>query len=93
MLKMFGQKGEGPCRPRIDYPCDWQYTIIGESRSEICRVVEKHVREEPLRLTDSNVSRSGRYVSMKLEVTVHSEEERRELYTLLAAQPAVRVVL
>lgn len=80
-------------RPRIDYPCRWQYKIIGESRTEIRRVVEHHVSERPLALTDSHVSSGGRYVSMNLEVSVGSDEERLALYRLLAAEPAIRVVL
>jgi len=93
MMKMFQRADSGPCRPKITYPCRWQYTIIGESRADICQTVRQHIREEPLQLTDSNVSRNGRYISMNLEVTVHSEEQRRELYTLLAAHPTIKVVL
>jgi len=81
------------CRPRIDYPCRWQYKIIGESRTEICRVVEMHVQERPLQLTDSNISSGGRYVSMNLEVIVENDEQRLELYRLLAGHPAIKVVL
>jgi hypothetical protein len=79
--------------PKIDYPCRWQYRIIGESRTEIRRVVERYVRERPLSLVDSHVSSGGRYVSMSLEVTVCSDTERLELYRLLAGDPAIRVVL
>ena len=79
--------------PKIEYPCRWQYKIIAESRTEIRRVAELHVRERPLTLADSNVSSGGRYVSMNLEVTVCSDEERLELYRLLAGDPAIRVVL
>ena len=79
--------------PTIDYPCRWQYKIIGESRVEIRRAVELHVRQRPLALADSHVSSGGRYVSMSLEVTVASDEERLVLYRLLAAEPAIRVVL
>ena len=81
------------CKPKIDYPCAWQYKIIGFSREDIRRVVAEHVRVEPLPLTDSKVSSGGRYVSMNLEITVHSEKERLELYTLLTADPAIKVVL
>ena len=79
--------------PKIDYPCRWQYRIIGESRTEIRRAVEMHVPERPLSLADSHVSSGGRYVSMSLEVTVCSDTERLELYRLLAGDPAIRVVL
>lgn len=79
--------------PKIEYPCRWQYKIIAESRTEIRRVVELYVRERPLILTDSHISSGGRYVSMNLEVMVYGDEQRLELYRLLAGDPAIRVVL
>lgn len=83
----------GSRTPRIEYPCLWQYRIIGESQVAIRNIVEKHVGGRHFRLTLSNVSSGGRYVSMNLEVTVHGDEQRRALYHLLAGDPAVRVVL
>lgn len=80
-------------RPRIDYPCPWEYRIIGESRIEIGRAVAEHIGDRPHTLTPANVSSGGRYVSMNLEVTVHSDAQRIALYHLLAGHPAVRVVL
>ncbi|MDD3618236.1 MAG: DUF493 domain-containing protein [Desulfobulbaceae bacterium] len=80
-------------KPRIDYPCLWQYRIIGESKVAIRKAVEEYVRLQPFSLTPANVSSGGRYVSMNLELTVHGEEQRLALYRLLAGHPAVRVVL
>ena len=91
--KIFPGSAVGPCRHRIEYPCLWQYKIIGESKVEIHKAVEVHIGRRPYTLTLSNVSASGRYVSMNLEVTVHGEEQRLALYHLLAAHPAIRVVL
>ncbi len=81
------------CKPKIDYPCTWQYKIIGISKADICRVVESVVQEQPYVLTDSHVSRSGRYVSMNLEMTVHDEEQRLALYRIMGDDPAIKVIL
>lgn len=81
------------CKPQIDYPCEWQYKIIGESATLIAELVAGHVHEKDYVLTRSNVSSSGRYVSMSLELIVQSEERRLELYRLLAEDPSVKVVL
>jgi len=81
------------CRPKIDYPCTWQYRIIGESATAITELVTEIVHEKGYTLTRANVSRGGRYVSMALELTVQTEERRLELYRLLAADPTVKVVL
>lgn len=80
-------------RPIIDYPCTWQYKIIGESRAAIRKVVAEAVADRHFTLTDSNVSSSGRYVSMSLELTVHNDEQRLELYRIFAASQEIKVVL
>jgi putative lipoic acid-binding regulatory protein len=81
------------CKPRIDYPCIWQYKIIGESFMAIRKVVEGAVADKYFTLTESNVSSSGRYVSMSLELTVHNDEQRLELYRIFAASQEIKVVL
>ncbi len=81
------------CKPKIEYPCAWQYKIIGESASTISRLVADLVHEKEYALSRSNVSSGGRYVSMCLELTVGSEERRLELYRQLGQDPTVKVVL
>ncbi len=81
------------CKPKIDYPCSWQYKIIGESREEIRRVVESSVQQKPFELSESNVSSGGRYVSMNLELIVEDEDQRLKLYRIIGESPAVKVVL
>lgn len=82
----------GNCKAKIDYPCSWQYKIIGESITEIRNIVQAVVVEE-YTLTESNVSSGGRYVSMNLELTVQSEDRRLELYRVLAAANEIKVVI
>jgi len=93
MKKILTQSSGQSCKPKIDYPCTWQYKIIGESAVAITRLVADHVHEKGYTLTDSNISSGGRYVSMSLELTVQSDERRLELYRLLAEDPTVKVVL
>lgn len=93
-MKKIPTKSSGQsCKPKIDYPCTWQYKIIGESATEITRLVKEHVCEKGYILTNSNVSSGGRYISMSLELIVNSDERRLELYKLLAADSTVKVVL
>ncbi|GAB4344502.1 MAG: hypothetical protein Kow0089_21080 [Desulfobulbaceae bacterium] len=92
MLKLPKHVASSGCRPKIDYPCSWQYRIIGESVSEMERIVAGLVHEE-YTLTRSNVSRNGRYVSLSLELVVESEARRLELYRLLGAESQIKVVL
>lgn len=84
---------DSSCKPKIDYPCTWQYKIIGESKTDITRVVDTAVQYQPYVLTDSNVSSSGRYISMNLELTVENDEQRLALYRIMGADPAIKVIL
>lgn len=93
MKKIPKQPSAKMCKPKIDYPCTWQYKIIGESATVITKLVADHVHEKDYTLISSNVSSSGRYVSMSLELTVQNEERRLELYRLLAEDSTVKVVL
>jgi putative lipoic acid-binding regulatory protein len=93
MKKIPMHPSEKTCKPKIDYPCPWQYKIIGESGTVIKKLVALHVHEKDYTLTSSNVSSGGRYVSMALELTVQSEARRLELYRLLAEDTTVKVVL
>lgn len=87
------QPADDTCKPKIDYPCMWQYKIIGESATVITQLVADLVHEKDYVLKRSNVSSGGRYVSMSLELMVQTEERRLELYRVLADDPTVKVVL
>jgi putative lipoic acid-binding regulatory protein len=81
------------CKPEIAYPCRWQYRIIGEDRAAMHRAITTSVAAADCTIKDANVSSSGRYLSLSLEVTVHTDAERLQLYRLLAGHPAIRMVL
>ena len=93
MKKIPKQPFDSSCKPEINYPCRWQYKIIGESAQVITELVAELVHEKDHSLTRSNVSSGGRYVSMSLELTVENEERRLELYRLLAEDSTIKVVL
>jgi putative lipoic acid-binding regulatory protein len=80
-------------RPEIDYPTTWSYQVIGSDEELLRRAVAEVLagREHTLRLT--NASRTGKYISLRLELTVVDEAERLAIFEALAAHAAVRIVL
>ncbi len=84
---------EDGCKAQIDYPCQWQYKIIGTDKTQLLEAVNACVQGQDHTLTESNVSSGGRYLSMSLEMEVTSEEQRLSLHRQLAEHPAVKVVL
>ena len=81
------------CRPEIDYPCLWQYRLIGSDEAALRAALAACVEVERCVLAPGNRSSGGRYVSLVLELMVASEAERLDLYSRLAAHPDIRMVL
>lgn len=80
-------------RPEIDYPATWSYQVIGSDEALVREAVASVVleREHSLRLT--NTSRTGKYISLRLELTVVDEADRLAIFEALAAHAHVRIVL
>lgn len=85
--------GNSGCKPEIDFPCRWQFRLIGEERAAMIAAVGMVVDRSACEITDGNVSSGGRYLSVIVEQTVADEAERLRLYRQFAADPAIRVVL
>ena len=79
--------------PEIDYPCRWSYKVVGASELALRAAIAGVVAERAHEVTLSRLSRGGKYVSLKVEVTVHDHDERRRLANELHSHPAVVFVL
>ncbi len=84
---------EQGCKPQIQYPCRWQYRVIGEDKAAMEQAILSQVNPEESVITEGNVSSGGRYISLTVEMTVFDEAQRLLVYNLLAAHPSVRMVL
>lgn len=80
-------------KPEIQYPCLWQFRLIGEDRDAILEAIGAAVNGRRCRITDGNVSSGGRYRTLHLELTVQDEAERLQLQEAFSRHPAIRVVL
>jgi putative lipoic acid-binding regulatory protein len=81
------------CKPEIDYPCQWQFRLIGEDRAAMNQAISTWISASSYTVCDANVSSGGRFLSLSLEVTVNDDAERLHIYQLLAGDPAIRMVL
>ena len=77
----------------IDYPCRWQYRIIGRQADEIKAAIEQIVGDREKFITVSNNSRSGNYISLILELAVEDEQTRNRLYDALNTHQATIMVI
>lgn len=80
-------------KPVIEYPCRWLYKIIGSEAREIEVAVQQIMGETEHTLDLSHTSRTGKYVSFNLEVTVASEEARNFYFAALRHHASITMVL
>jgi len=80
-------------KPKIDYPCNWPYTVIGEDKEAIEEAVYHTCDGKNLTFDFSHTSSGGKYHSFNIEMEVKNEEERLSIYNRLNNHPAIKVVL
>ncbi|MFH2008538.1 MAG: DUF493 domain-containing protein [bacterium] len=94
---------KGGCQPAVtggcqwkvelDYPCPWSYKIIGADESQLRALIAGLVGDRAHTASLSNRSRSGKYTSLTLSLTVTDEADRLALFESLSRHPAVKFVL
>ena len=80
-------------KPKIDYPCDWHYKVIGTDAAEIIKAIEEAAAGMDYKISSSNVSSKGNYFSINLKVFVTSEAIRDIIFAKLEANEFVKMVL
>ena len=88
-------------RPQIEYPCPWDYKIIGTSEDalrgavQVClaRTLNQAPGAREFELGMSRTSNGGKYISLNLNLMVMDEVERNEIFTSLAGHPEIRIVI
>ncbi len=80
-------------KAEIDYPCGWEFKVIGGSSSRLTEAVAGVMAQRDYLLTPSRSSSSGKYLSFTLETVVADEGDRNAIYAALKAHPDIRMVL
>lgn len=83
---------ESSKRPEIEYPCNWDYKIIGTDVSEMIKVIEEAVGDLTYDLSPSNISKKGNYFSLNLTVYVPSEIVRDLIFQKVSSSAFVKIV-
>lgn len=80
-------------KPKIDYPCEWQYKVIGTDVDEMIKAIELAVVGMDYKISSSNVSSKGKYFSLNLKVIVTSEAIRDIIFEKIKTNEFVKMVL
>ncbi len=77
----------------LDYPCSWKYKLVVLESANAKNIIEDVMGKREHTLAQSKVSSKGKYKSYSLELIVHNEDDRKELYSLLGKHSEVKMVL
>lgn len=80
-------------KPNIEYPCNWDYKIIGTDVDEIIKAIELIADGMEYEISSSKVSSNGNYFSLNLKVFVTSEVIRDIIFSKLVTNEFVKMVL
>ena len=80
-------------QPKIEYPCKWDYCIIGEDETSLRQAVSEVLKSAQYGLSLSKTSKGGKYVSLELTTMVNNEEARNKIYASLRAHHSVKIVM
>ena len=77
----------------LEYPCTWSYKLIGHEKEAIQKAIHDVILEREHTLKHSNNSKTGKYVSMNLDLLVQNEEERSFIFEALKQHHNIRMIL
>ena len=77
----------------LEYPCNWCYKVIATEKEALQKAIHEVILEREHKLTHSNNSKTGKYVSMNLDLLVQNEDDRQFIYDALKAHQDIKMVL
>jgi putative lipoic acid-binding regulatory protein len=80
-------------KPDIDYPCEWEYTVIGADEARLREIIFTACAPLVPAITHSRTSRRGSYCSLNATVRVDDEQQRDAIFSRLQGYPEVKMVI
>ena len=77
----------------MSYPCVWTYKVFGRDEETMRRAIAVVVGKLAHHVEASNRSRTGKYVSLGVDVTVQTNEERLAIFRALHHHAEIMYVL
>lgn len=77
----------------LKYPCTWCYKVIASEKKALEQAIKDVLDEREHKLTHSNNSKTGKYISMSLDLLVHNEDDRTFIFEALKKHQHIKMVL
>ncbi len=78
---------------KLSYPCLWKYKLVLLKDKNSKKIVSNILGDYKHKLIESKVSKKGKFKSYSLELLVHNEDKRKELYKILGEHKEIKMVL
>ncbi len=79
-------------KPEIEYPCEWEYKIIGHSEDSLRQAVAS-IAPPGYSIAPGKESKQGKYCSLGLTVQVSDDEQRLKIFADLKVHADIVFVL
>ena len=77
----------------LAYPCTWTYKLIGYEKEAIQKAIHDVILKREHSLEHSNKRKTGKYISMNLDLVIKNEDERTFIFEALKAHQNIKMVL
>ena len=77
----------------LDYPCNWEYKVVIRQEQVIKDIIKQVLQEREHNIKPSKTSSKGKFKSYTLEMLVHNEDDRKEIYKILGAHEHIKMVV
>ena len=77
---------------KIDCPCEWLYKVIGSDKESVHNAVAGIIQDREYHINDSNTSKTRKYRSFNVTVTVSDEAYRNNIYQALKGHDDIKFV-
>jgi len=77
----------------LEYPCNWCYKVIATEEAALKKAISDVIDEREHTLAHSNKSKTGKYISMNLDLLVHNEDDRTFIFDALKRHQDIKMVL
>ncbi len=77
----------------LNYPCSWEYKLVVLETTNIKQTVKEVIFEREHKVKESKVSSKGKFKSYTLEMLVHNEYDRKEIFKLLGEHSDIKMII
>lgn len=77
----------------LNYPCSWEYKLVVLETCDIKISIEEIILQREHKIKESRTSSKGKFRSYTLEMIVHNEDDRKEVFRLLGEHSEIKMVL